>query len=330
MKNQNISKKILHWYDNNRRELPWRKYISKKQTQYFTLVSEFMLQQTQVKTVIPYFNNFINKIPNLNKLAIVNDSKLMKCWEGLGYYSRARNLKQTAKKIISEFNSNLPSTIEELKTLPGIGDYTSRAIMAIVFNKPIIPLDGNVERVLKRIFYLRNINEISKDNIINKKSFFGKPNRSRDYAQAIMEIGALICKPVNPLCFKCPISKNCKSYKKNDFEIKSKNKFNKIKYFEADIYQNQNKYLLIKNNKFKFLKNLLIFPMKEVKKKKFNTSINKKINIKMSNMDMRIVLNKKKKLIKIRNSCLLDKKNIKCKILPSFTKKIINSASNFS
>ena len=330
MKNQNISKKILHWYDNNRRELPWRKYISKKQTQYFTLVSEFMLQQTQVKTVIPYFNNFINKISNLKKLANVSEAKLMKCWEGLGYYSRARNLKQTAKKIISEFNSNLPSTIEELKTLPGVGDYTSRAIMAIVFNKPIIPLDGNVERVLKRIFYLRNDNEISKDNIINKKSFFGKSNRSSDYAQAIMEIGALICKPVNPLCFKCPISKNCKSYKKNDFEIKSKNKFNKIKYFEADIYQNQNKYLLIKNNKFKFLKNLLIFPMKEVKKNKFNTSINKKINIKMSNMDMRIVLNKKKKLIKIRNSCLLDKKNIKDQILPSFTKKIINSASNFS
>mgnify|MGYP001192127580 CR=1 FL=1 len=296
MKNQNISKKILHWYDNNRRELPWRKYISKKQTQYFTLVSEFMLQQTQVKTVIPYFNNFINKISNLKKLANVSEAKLMKCWEGLGYYSRARNLKQTAKKIISEFNSNLPSTIEELKTLPGIGDYTSRAIMAIVFNKPIIPLDGNVERVLKRIFYLRNVNEISKDNIINKKSFFGKSNRSSDYAQAIMEIGALICKPVNPLCFKCPISKNCKSYKKNDFEIKSKNKFNKIKYFEADIYQNQNKYLLIKNNKFKFLKNLLIFPMKEVKKNKFNTSINKKINIKMSNMDMRIALNKKKKI----------------------------------
>ena len=330
MKNQNIPKNILHWYDNNKRVLPWRKQVSKKQTQYFTLVSEFMLQQTQVKTVIPYFNNFINKIPNLKKLSIVSEPKLMKCWEGLGYYSRARNLKKTAKKVISEFNGDLPSTIAELKTLPGIGDYTSRAIMAITFNKPIIPLDGNVERVLKRIFYLRNENEISKDNIINKKSFFGKSNRSSDYAQAIMEIGALICKPTNPSCFECPISKNCKSYKKNDFEIKSKNKFNKIKYFEADIYQNQNKYLLIKNSKFKFLKNLLIFPMKEVKKKIFNTSMNKKINIKMSNMDMKIVLNKKNKLIKIRNSYLLDKKNVKSQILPSFTKKIFNSVSNYS
>ena len=222
MKNQNISKKILHWYDNNKRVLPWRNRTSKKQMHYFTLVSEFMLQQTQVKTVIPYFNNFVNKIPNLKKLASVKETKLMKCWEGLGYYSRARNLKKTAKKIILEFNGNLPNTIEDLKKLPGVGEYTSRAIMAIVFNKPIIPLDGNVERILKRVFYLKNNNEIRKDNIINKKSFFGKSNRASDYAQAIMEIGALICKPTNPLCFKCPITKNCKSFKKMILKLHQK------------------------------------------------------------------------------------------------------------
>ena len=328
MKNQNISKKILHWYDNNKRLLPWRKHISKKQTQYFILVSEFMLQQTQVKTVIPYFNNFIKKIPNLEKLAKVREKKLMKCWEGLGYYSRAKNLKKTAKKIILEFKGKLPDNIEELKKLPGIGEYTSRAIMAIAYNTQVIPLDGNVERILKRVFYLRKQNEISKDYIISKKSFFGKSNRSSDYAQAIMEIGALICRPLKPLCIKCPNSKNCISYKKNDFEIKSRKKFNKIKYFEANIYQNQNKYLLIKNEKFKFLENLFIFPMKEVKKNKFNASINKKISIKMSNMDMKIILNKKNKLIKIKDSFLLDKRNIKSQIIPSFTKKIFNSISN--
>ena len=224
----------------------------------------------------------------------------------------------------------MPSTIEDLKTLPGVGEYTSRAIMAIVFNKPVIPLDGNIERVIKRIFYLRNSRETSKENIINKKSFFGKASRSSDYAQAIMEIGALICKPNNPLCFECPISFDCKSYKKNDFKIKSKNKFNKIKYFEADIYQNKNKYLLIKNNKFKFLRNFLIFPMKEVKKNKFNTSMKRKINIKLSNMDMKILLNQKNKFLKIKNSYLLDKKKIKNQILPSFTKKIFNSISNYS
>ena len=330
MNKNRITKKILYWYDNNKRSLPWRKKFSRRKREYFTLVSEFMLQQTQVATVIPYFNNFVKKIPNFEKLSKIDDKKLLKYWEGLGYYSRAKNLKKTAKKIISEFNGRLPSTIEDLKTLPGVGEYTSRAIMAIVFNKPVIPLDGNIERVIKRIFYLRNARETSKENIINKKSFFGKASRSSDYAQAIMEIGALICKPNNPLCFECPISFDCKSYKKNDFKIKSKNKFNKIKYFEADIYQNKNKYLLIKNNKFKFLRNFLIFPMKEVKKNKFNTSMKRKINIKLSNMDMKILLNQKNKFLKIKNSYLLDKKKIKNQILPSFTKKIFNSISNYS
>ena len=214
MKKQNISNKILYWYDNNHRQLPWRKHTSKKQKQYFTLVSEFMLQQTQVKTVIPFFENFIKKIPNLKALAKVNDRKLLKCWEGLGYYSRARNLKKTAKIIIENFNEKLPNNINQLKSLPGIGEYTSTAIMAIGFNQPFIPLDGNVERILKRVFYLKSEKEISKDNLYKKKSFFGQSNMPRDYAQAIMEIGALICSPTLPLCYKCPINNVCKAYKK--------------------------------------------------------------------------------------------------------------------
>ena len=325
MNNLILTKKILDWYDNNKRILPWRKKCSQKKREYFTLVSEFMLQQTQVSTVIPYFKNFIKKIPNLKALAKVNDHKLMKCWEGLGYYSRARNLKKTANKIIKEFNGNLPDQIEQLKSLPGIGDYTSTAIMAIAFNKQFIPLDGNVERILKRVFYLKSEKEISKDNLHKKKSFFGKSNMPSDYAQAIMEIGALICKPTLPLCYKCPINKICKAYKKNDFNLKSKNKFNKIKYFEADIYKNRNKYLLIKNNKFNFLKNLLIFPMKEINQKRFKSSLNKRINIKMSNMDMKITINKKNKKGKLSNSFLLDEDDIKKYILPSFTKKIFKS-----
>ena len=329
MNNQSITKEILKWYDNNKRILPWRKHLTKKQKQYFTLVSEIMLQQTQVKTVIPYFIKFVKKIPNLKSLARISDRKLMKCWEGLGYYSRARNLKKTAKKIIKEFNGNLPDNIDQLKSLPGIGDYTSAAIMAIAFNKQFIPLDGNVERILKRVFYLKTEKEISKDNLHKKKSFFGKSNRPGDYAQAIMEIGALICKPLNPVCYECPISKNCKAFKKKDFDIKSKNKFNKVKYFEADIYKSKNKYLLVKNNKFNFLKNLLIFPMREINKKKFKTSLNKRINIKMSNMDMKISINKKKKKINPSNSFLIDKIDIKKYILPSFTKKILKSVVKY-
>ena len=299
MNRENISKKILHWYDNNKRVLPWRKKVSKKKKEYYTLVSEFMLQQTQVKTVIPYFINFINKIPNLNTLAKIKKNTLMRSWEGLGYYSRVENLKKTSVLILKQFNGNLPNSIEKLKTLPGIGDYTSRAIMAIVFNKRIIPLDGNVERIIKRVFYLRKEEEISKEYLNNKIYFFGTSSRASDYAQAIMEIGALVCKPNNPLCEKCPISQNCISFKKNDFVVKTKNKFNKTKYFEAKIYQNNNKYLLVKNNKFNFLKNLLIFPMREINQKEFKSSVNKRINIKMSNMDMKISINNKNKKKKL-------------------------------
>jgi len=327
MNGKNISKKILYWYDNNKRFLPWRKKVSLKKREYYTLVSEFMLQQTQVKTVIPYFDNFIKKIPNINSLAKAKNQTLMRYWEGLGYYSRARNLKKTAIKIIKEYNGRLPSTIEELKTLPGIGDYTSKAIIAIAFNKKIIPLDGNVERILKRVFYLRKEDEISKEYLNNKIFFFGTSNRASDYAQAIMEIGALVCKPNNPLCIKCPISLNCISFKKNDFKIKTKNKFNKTKYFEAKIYQNNDKYLLVKNNKFNFLKNMPIFPMNEVEKKKYKYSNSKKINIKLSNMDMKIILNKIDRLPNIKNKILLNRANTKSIILPSFTKKIFSSVS---
>ncbi len=327
MNSKNISKKILYWYDNNKRFLPWRKKVSLKKREYYTLVSEFMLQQTQVKTVIPYFENFIKKIPTINSLAKVKNETLMRYWEGLGYYSRARNLKKSAIKILKEYNGRLPGTIEELKALPGIGDYTSRAIMAIAFNKKIIPLDGNVERILKRVFYLRKEDEISKEYLNNKIFFFGSSNRASDYAQAIMEIGALVCKPNNPLCVKCPISLNCISFKKNDFKIKTKNKFNKTKYFEAKIYQNNDKYLLVKNNKFNFLKNMPIFPMNEVEKKKYKYSNSKKINIKLSNMDMKIILNKIDRLPNVKNKILLNRANTKSIILPSFTKKIFSSVS---
>ena len=326
MNSQNIPNNILNWYDNNKRQLPWRKKVSNRKKEYFTLVSEFMLQQTQVKTVIPYFENFISKIPNLKSLSSVRDDKLMKCWEGLGYYSRAKNLKKSAKHIINDFGGQLPSNEEELKSLPGVGDYTSKAIMAIAFNKKIIPLDGNVERILKRIFYLKKEKEISKENLHKKKSFFKETKRASDYAQAIMEIGALICKPVKPLCIQCPISKNCKSLKKNDFEIIKVNKFNKQKFFEARIFQNKkNNYYLLKNRKFNFLKGMPIFPMNEIPKIKFKNHIGKSINIKMSNMDMRIAIKIEDVLPEKRNGFFVDVKDLNSWTLPSFTKKILNS-----
>ena len=160
MNNLILTKKILHWYDNNKRILPWRKKCSQKQREYFTLVSEFMLQQTQVTTVIPYFNNFIADIPSLNFLARTNEKKLLKYWEGLGYYSRVKNLKKTAKIVVNKYKTRLPNTLDELKKLPGIGEYTARAILAIAFNKPYIPMDGNIERVIKRLLNIKFETEI--------------------------------------------------------------------------------------------------------------------------------------------------------------------------
>ena len=130
-----------------------------------------MLQQTQVITVVPYFNRFIEEIPTLEKLSNISNRKLIKLWEGLGYYSRVRNLKKTAKIIKKKFNNKLPDNFSELKSLPGIGDYTATAILAIVFNKPVIPLDGNVERVLKRYLYLKKKNEIAKESLNQKKKY---------------------------------------------------------------------------------------------------------------------------------------------------------------
>ena len=171
MKEKIITKKILKWYDLNKRSLPWRKKVSLKKKQYYTLISEFMLQQTQVTTVIPFFNRFIKNLPSINSLAKVNEKKLIKLWEGLGYYSRARNLKKTAKIIIKNFNGKLPNNFEDLLTLPGVGNYTANAILAIAFNKPNIPLDGNIERVLKRYLYLKKKKKFKKIIFFKKKLY---------------------------------------------------------------------------------------------------------------------------------------------------------------
>jgi A/G-specific adenine glycosylase len=325
MKDQIITNKILNWYDINKRSLPWRKKTSSKKRQYYTLVSEFMLQQTQVVTVIPYFNRFIKNIPDLETLASFENRKLIKFWEGLGYYSRVRNLKKAARVIIKDFNKKLPDNFLDLKSLPGIGDYTASAISAIAFNKPFIPLDGNVERVLKRYLYLKKENQIQKDNLIKSKKVLGTSSRSSDYAQALMELGALICRPNNPLCEKCPISKNCKSFAKQDFILNKMKKINKDKYFLLKVYKKNDKYLLVKNKNFNFLKNFNIFPMQELIRPK---NFNQNLNFKMSNMNMNIEIKNDKITKPIPFSYWINPKKLKNYTLPTFTKKIVKYLEN--
>jgi len=320
MKELIITNKILNWYDIHKRTLPWRRKTSSKKKQYYTLVSEFMLQQTQVATVIPYFNRFIKNIPNLESLAKFDNQKLIKLWEGLGYYSRVKNLKKTAQIVIKDFNQKLPDNFLDLKSLPGIGDYTASAILAIAFNKPMIPLDGNIERVLKRYLYLKNENQIQKDNLVKQKIIFGTSIRASDYAQALMELGALICKPINPYCEKCPISKKCKSFIKKDFALTKFKKDNKEKYFLLKVYKKDNKYLLVKNKNFNFLKNFNIFPMQELIKPK---NFEKNLNFKMSNMNMNIKIQNDRMIKPISFSYWIDPKKLKNYTLPTFTKKIV-------
>ena len=326
MKELIITNKILNWYDINKRSLPWRRKTSSKKKQYYTLVSEFMLQQTQVATVIPYFNRFIKEIPNLESLAKFDNQKLIKLWEGLGYYSRVKNLKKTAQSVIKDFNQNLPDNLLDLKSLPGIGDYTASATLAIAFNKPIIPLDGNIERVLKRYLYLKSENEIKKENLIKQKKIFGTSTRASDYAQALMELGALICKPVNPYCEKCPITKKCKSFIKKDFTLSKFKKKNNEKYFLLKVYKKNNKYLLVKNKNFNFLKNFNIFPMEELTKPK---NFEQNLNFKMSNMNMNIKVQNDKIIKPIPFSYWIDPKKLKHYTLPTFTKKIVTYLENY-
>ena len=325
MKKQLITNKILNWYDINKRSLPWRKKTSAKKKEYYTLVSEFMLQQTQVSTVIPYFNRFIKKIPDLETLSRFDNQKLVKLWEGLGYYSRVRNLKKTSQVIIKDFNKKLPKDFLDLKSLPGIGDYTASAISAIAFNKPMIPLDGNIERVLKRYLHLKKTKQIKKENLIKNKKIFGTSYRSSDYAQALMELGALICRPNNPLCDRCPISKNCKSFIKKDFILTKIKKNKKDKYFLLKVYKKNDKYLLVKNRSFNFLKNFNIFPMQELTRPK---NFNLNLTFKMSNMNMNIKIENNKIYKPIAFSYWIDPKKLKNYTLPTFTKKIVTYLEN--
>ena len=195
--------------------MPWRVGKKSPKKLYYRLLSEFMLQQTQVKTVIPYFNNFTKKFKTLHSLSKSNEKEILKMWEGLGYYRRARNLLACSKKLVNKYNSKLPNKLEELKKLPGIGDYTSNALLGLVHNKPTLALDGNVKRVFSRILNIEE-KKINFDKLIykNKVNLFNT-NRNADLVEALMEFGAMKCKPKDPNCLTCCLNKSCKYFKSN-------------------------------------------------------------------------------------------------------------------
>ena len=221
---------LLTWYDLNGRTLPWRSVV----TPYRTWVSEIMLQQTRVSAVIPYFERFMAELPDAAALATVPEERLLKLWEGLGYYSRARNLQKAAKVIVSDFGGELPRTCASLKTLPGIGDYTAAAIASINFGEPVAAVDGNLLRVAARVSGCA-------DDIMDarvRKQFTAHLNDAIDlarpgaYNQAMMDLGATVCLPNGaPKCEICPARMMCEAYKNGLTEIlpvRAKKKARKI------------------------------------------------------------------------------------------------------
>lgn len=203
---------LLDWFERTAADLPWRR----SRNPYHIWLSEIMLQQTQVATVIPYYDRFLQRFPTIEALATAAQDDLMKQWEGLGYYSRARNLQAAAQQVMRDFAGNLPQTATELQTLKGIGRYTAGAIASIAFGEAAPVLDGNVIRVFSRLF------DISEDVTLaaTQKRLWQRaesiiehvpPTRAGDYNQALMELGRRICKPRNPDCHLCPVAEFCEA-----------------------------------------------------------------------------------------------------------------------
>ena len=256
----------MAWYDNSKRNLPWRVGKKSPKNLYYRLLSEFMLQQTQVKTVIPYFNKFTKKFKTINALSKSNEKEILKMWEGLGYYRRARNLLACSKILVQNYKSKLPRSIIEIKKLPGVGDYTANALSGLVYNEPRIAVDGNVKRVFSRYLNIEeikiNFNEFIKKN--KKRLFITK--RNDDFVEALMEFGALICKPKDPNCFTCCLNKTCKYFKSNNKIKNIRNKMIKNKNYDIFCYINKKKQIaLTKSNQISFLKNFNLPEVKETK-----------------------------------------------------------------
>ena len=258
--------KLLAWYDENKRDLPWRR----SKNPYHIWVSEIMLQQTRVDTVIPYYERFLDWFPTVESLANAPEERLLKAWEGLGYYSRVRNMQTAAQQIMSEFEGKFPSTYEGISSLKGIGPYTAGAISSIAFNLPQPAVDGNVMRVLARLF------EVNHDigNPSNRKIFQAMmevlidPDRPGDFNQALMDLGSDIEAPVNPRPEESPVKEFSAAYQHGTMDrypIKAPKKKPIPIYLKALVVQNsQGQFLLEKNESEKLLAGFWHFPLIEV------------------------------------------------------------------
>lgn len=208
-----VAQILLKWYDLHRRDLPWRR----NPTPYSTLVSEIMLQQTRVEAVLPLYERFMRRFPSVQELAEASQDEVLTYWQGLGYYSRARRLHQAAQIIVTKHGGFVPSDRENLRSLPGIGDYTCGAILSMAFDQPAIAIDGNLLRIGARLFLVQEPINRSKarSHIQGEFEKLIPTERPGDFNQALMDLGSGICLPKNPRCHQCPISHHCRAYEED-------------------------------------------------------------------------------------------------------------------
>lgn len=263
-----FSKTLISWYSKNKRILPWRETSNP----YYIWLSEIILQQTQVKQGLPYYEAFIARFPTVYHLANANEGEVLKLWQGLGYYSRARNLHASAKYISFELDGNFPDTYKELLKLKGVGDYTASAIASICYNQVTAVVDGNVYRVLSRYFGIDtpiNSGKGQKEFKALAQELIDKDNPA-DFNQAIMEFGATQCKPKNPDCLSCPFQNSCIAFNKKrigELPIKIKGAKAKKKYFNFLVFISEDqKTILEKREGNGIWQNLYQFPLLETSK----------------------------------------------------------------
>jgi A/G-specific adenine glycosylase len=209
---------LLAWYDRHRRNLPWRAKPGEIPDPYRVWLSEIMLQQTTVRAVAPYYARFLERFPSVERLAVAELNDVLKQWAGLGYYARARNLHACAKVIVELHGGQFPRTVAELAELPGLGPYTAAAIAAIAFDARATPVDGNVERVVTRLFACEEELPAAKPVIRRLADSLTPDARTGDFAQALMDLGATICTPKKPACALCPWNAACVAFKRGDAE----------------------------------------------------------------------------------------------------------------
>ncbi|NRE64641.1 A/G-specific adenine glycosylase [Enterococcus faecium] len=262
---------FIQWYEQEKRNLPWRY----NRDPYRIWISEIMLQQTRVDTVIDYFYRFMEWFPTIEELANAPEEKLLKAWEGLGYYSRARNIQAAAKQIMSEFDGKMPQTPEEISSLKGIGPYTTGAIASIAFGLPEPAVDGNVMRVVSRLFCIEA--DIAK---ASSRKIFDEAMRKiidetypGEFNQAMMDLGSAICTPTSPKCEACPIQAFCLANKRGvqtSFPVKTKKaKPKNVYYISAALQNHSGAYYFEERDSQKLLANMWTFPMVEVTQEEY-------------------------------------------------------------